>query len=228
MNNSNLTNQTNSILVFRKLLPKEFSRNVLNPILPVSTNRGMGMSQDEWLLKICIIGGNSDLNYKFSDLTADFVDSKETYCSLGVAINRKGLEVVNQRIRLIIMVCAGQERFRKLRSSYLEGSGRNLILFDKGKRKTFEQVSDFYKECRNINDSPVTLVGIVGEPQEEVATEPPFLRLAVSEEVTTEEGQVLADKLGIQYVETAIHDREKVEEILLCMVKSWVKEISTQ
>jgi GTPase SAR1 family protein len=188
----------------------------------------MKMSQDEWVLKICIIGSNSDLSYRFNAPTADFVDSKENFSVLGVALNVKRLEVDNQRIRLIMMVCAGHEPFRKLRGAYFEGSGRCLILFDKAERETFERVIDFYTEYRRINKNPVVIVGIRGELQEEITTEAPFLRLSESEEVKTEEGRALADKLGIKYVETTIHDAERIEEIILSVVKSWVKEITTQ
>jgi len=48
-----------------------------------------------------------------------------------------------------------------------------------------------------------------------------------SEAVTTDQGQQLADKLGIQSVETSLDDREKIEEIFYSLTKGiWDRKSS--
>ncbi|MFX0211098.1 MAG: hypothetical protein ACFFDT_34280 [Candidatus Hodarchaeota archaeon] len=158
--------------------------------------------RSEWLLKICVIGSNNDLNQKFGNLTADTTWEIDYLPTTGYDIQKKRIRIEKEQVKLIIMIINSDYYFTQQRKSSYRGSVGCFIVFDKGKKETFEQVNDFYEEYRHI-ESPIYLVGITRE----------------TEEVTTEEGETLANQLGINYVETLIHDREKVEEIMHDLTK---------
>jgi small GTP-binding protein len=183
------------------------------------------MSDDEWPLKMCVIGTPASLKSQFIQRFADNKFEVNYLPTIGVDITTKRITVNNQKIKLILMDTAGQEQFGDIRRTYIEGSAGALILFYKSERKSFLKVNDFYTEYRSINKSPITVVGILGKLQKKITIEPPYFRLVVAEDVTTEEGRELADKLDLTYVETAIDDRKKVEEILHNLAKKVLDSI---
>jgi Ras-related protein Rab-1A len=180
------------------------------------------MSCNEYLIKICIIGSPDRLKNQFIRKIAGIKDETDSLPPLGVDITTKGIQVDNNTILLIFVYIAN---FVKARKTWYRGSSGCCILFDKSERKSFLQVNDLYDEYRSINKSPITVVGILGKLQKKITIEPPYFRLVVAEDVTTEEGRELADKLDLTYVETAIDDRKKVEEILHNLAKKVLDSI---
>ncbi|MFX0172301.1 MAG: hypothetical protein ACFE9L_10300 [Candidatus Hodarchaeota archaeon] len=171
------------------------------------------MSENEYLLKICIIGSNNDLNYELNALMADHIDDKQNLLTLGVAIGTRKVEIENNAIKLILVNNVRQEFFGKLRPSYYRGVSGCVILFEKSNLESFNAVDWFYNEFRKFIPDPsisFAFVGITGE----------------SEKITTEQGFRLTMKLGLksglqrfQYVETTIHDRETIESIFYNLIR---------
>ena len=160
----------------------------------------------EYLLKICIIGENTELNAKFGRLTAGGKFVENSFPSYGVEIVTKKITIEKAIIKLIIVIIAGQEFFGK-QSSYYRGASGCLILFDKRKPETFTGVSRWYKGFKKYIPErvPIGLVGIKTEDQEE--------------RITPEEGQQLSEKWQIVYYETTFTDKAQVEYILTEIAK---------
>jgi small GTP-binding protein len=172
------------------------------------------MSEDEYLLKICVIGGTK-LKTKLVRRFAEGKFETDYLPTHGVDITTKKIHIDNNQIKLILVDTAGQEFFEKLRPSYYRGASAAIIAFDKGDKESFKVAEDHFYEFRNhIRDSslPVTLVGIKRE----------------LEEVTTEHGQTLAKKLRIQYVATSLDDQEKMEEIFHALTKAVLDQKSSE
>ncbi len=155
---------------------------------------------DEWLLKVCIVGSNTDLNHRFGNLTADSRYSKNYLPTSGFDIPIKRLKVDNEIVKLIIVILAGEEFFRISRKGKYRGASGCLILFDKGEKDTFIAIPDWYKEFTDICGSSVPIAMVCIETDKE--------------EITIEEGQRLAEQLNIGYYETTIKDKQKVSQIL--------------
>ncbi|MFX0170800.1 MAG: hypothetical protein ACFE9L_02665 [Candidatus Hodarchaeota archaeon] len=157
------------------------------------------MTESEYLLKICVLSKSFDLQKKMVNVfqaLAKFDDL--TVASTGVDVRTKHIKIGEENIKLIIVITQSSEFFGKLRPSYYRGASASVILFDKSDLESFNVAEDRLKEIRKYNpEFFITLVGVIGE----------------SEEITTEQGQALAEKLGIEYVETAINDRKTVESI---------------
>lgn len=181
------------------------------------------MREDEWILKICILGSKIDLNLKFGNWTAD--QKADDYPVLGYDIRVKRLKLNDQKIRLVMMIIHSSGGMGR---TIMEGSSGCVILFDKGDRVSFNKVNDWHREYVNIvSDSPIAIVGIKTKIyNEEIATEAPFHRLMESEEeVSTEEGQQLARELNTSYYETTLKDKDQVSTILKALAKKYLESL---
>ncbi|MHA2096920.1 MAG: hypothetical protein ACW98F_20080, partial [Candidatus Hodarchaeales archaeon] len=64
-------------------------------------------TDNEYLLKICIIGANTTQNKKFGRLTADSVFDTDYLSTQGVDIPTKIITIGTLRVKLIITITAG-------------------------------------------------------------------------------------------------------------------------
>ncbi|UCE12733.1 MAG: hypothetical protein JSV04_11125 [Candidatus Heimdallarchaeota archaeon] len=168
-------------------------------------------------MKICIIGSTA-LKTRMVD-TLIGGPSSETP-GLGVNFSTKQLEYNDQVYKLILVDSGGDSFFFTTRYKWIlkhggvkpvfyTGAHACIITFDKGVEASFEVVSDWYKGARkSIPDPriPIVLVGFIGN----------------TEEVTSLEGQKVAEELGMLYYETSPTTQETITPIFLEIVKTAV------
>ena len=161
--------------------------------------------KDQYVLKFCITGNDTDLNCQIGRYTSEGTFSANYMPTIGVDITSKAITVNNQEVKLIFHTIAGQEVFGKLRRFYYEGSVGNIIMFDKGEYASFTAVNSYYQEYRKVQgtEKPVAILGIITD----------------SEEVTTEQGQHLADQLSCLYVESHPSDKNLLNNLYSQLVK---------
>jgi len=193
---------------------------------------------DEYLLKICMIGIPDKLKTKMIRIFTEGAFLIDYPSTLGVAVITKQIQVDGNNIKLIIVDTAGQEFFGKLRPSYYRDASAAIIIFDKSSKNSFHAVKDWYKEFKkHIPEAsvPVALVGFITKSESKVDT-PTFLKIQkrlentgewigwanneeinnneeIYEEITTDEGQSLAEELGLSYYETRPTDKKIIEQI---------------
>ncbi|MFX0172300.1 MAG: hypothetical protein ACFE9L_10295 [Candidatus Hodarchaeota archaeon] len=183
------------------------------------------MKDLEYLLKICILGQPTKMK---CDLINTFVSSKLKYYTLwsGFDIVTRKIKVEKYHIKLILVVTNSEGEFTpENRSSWYRGASACIIMFDKSNSESFNVAEERFNEFRKSIPNPkipIALVGVIGKPQEVVSTEAPFIRLEESEEITTEQGQTLEDKLGIGYVETTIYDVKTIKNVFCNLVQKIV------
>ena len=103
-------------------------------------------------------------------------------------------------VKLQIWDTAGQEKFRTICQTYYRGSHGIMMVYDVTSRESFESIEMWLREI-NIHagtDVVKLLVGTKTDKEGRV--------------VTTEEGQSLADKMGIKFIETSAQSGENVEQ----------------
>jgi len=86
--------------------------------------------------------------------------SEDYKVTIGVHISKKGVELDNQSIALIIWDLEGQDDINKTRSSYLLGTHGFIYVFDLSRPATFENLEselNFLKE--NYPSIPIKVVG---------------------------------------------------------------------
>ncbi|MFX0181459.1 MAG: Rab family GTPase [Candidatus Hodarchaeota archaeon] len=157
------------------------------------------MSEDEYLLKICVIG-ETKLKTKLVRRFTKGGFETDRLPSLGVDITTQKISIDNDQIKLILVDTAGQEFFGKLRPSFYRGASAAIIVFDKGDLKTFKTVPDWLAEFRRHIPDPTIPIAIVGI-------------ITNSEHISKEDGQELAKRLNMSYYEVQPTNFEQISQV---------------
>eukprot|EP01092_Planopodium_desertum_P003161 TRINITY_DN15455_c0_g1_i1.p1 TRINITY_DN15455_c0_g1~~TRINITY_DN15455_c0_g1_i1.p1 ORF type:complete len:185 (+),score=16.01 TRINITY_DN15455_c0_g1_i1:62-616(+) len=155
----------------------------------------------EYIFKYIIIGdmgvGKSCLLHQFTE--SRFVaDSPHT---IGVEFGTRIIDVTSHKVKLQIWDTAGQERFRAVTRSYYRGAAGALLVYDKTRRVTFNNLTSWLTDARNLT-SPTTVIMLIGNKKD----------LEDQADVTTEEAKSFADEHGLIFLETSAKTGEGVEE----------------
>ncbi len=154
-------------------------------------------SSNEYLLKIVPVGISSIINCKIArTLTRDKFSINYTHFhSFGQDTVTTRIENAIQPVKAIFVIPNVDVVFDTLRRNYYRGTSAAYFYFHKGFRKTFTAILDLIKEFTDQVPSviPYTLVGYLSNSKK-------------SEEVTTQEGEELAEQLGVRYYEFSLDD----------------------
>jgi len=128
------------------------------------------------------------------------VDYKST---IGTSIMKKecSFKDLNSTVRFIIWDLAGQAQFKRVRMSYLEKAEAGILVYDVTDRASFESINknwnqEIKKVCPNI---ALILVGNK-------------IDLKEGRVVSSEDGETLAKKLKITYIETSAKTGENIND----------------
>ncbi|RAL59123.1 hypothetical protein DID88_006769 [Monilinia fructigena] len=114
-------------------------------------------------------------------------------------------DIPQKHMKLSLWDTAGQETYKSVTRSYFRGASGALLVFDISRRPTFEHVTDWLNDLRQIAEPDIVVI-LVGNKSD----------LAVGEEnkreVTVEEAEDWAKRNGVlEYVETSAKSGEGVE-----------------
>ena len=163
-------------------------------------SKGKETSYD-YLLKYIIIGdggvGKSNLLLRYTQ--GEF--NPEYQMTIGVEFGIKNIDIKRKSYKIQIWDTAGQENYKSITRSYFKNSVCALVVYDISDKRTFENVDNWIQECKNqcYKEVYMTLVGNKSDLQKK--------------DVSTEEGQELADKYGIKFYETSAKTGENVESV---------------
>ena len=170
----------------------------------------------ELLFKLVIIGdaatGKSSLLRRYCENT--FTEDYE--CSIGVGFQIKILKMRDQRIvKLQIWDTAGQERYKVMTKSYYRNARACLIVYDVTRRVTFDNVKVWAEQYSQNNPSNRQFVIILGNKKD----------LTDKRQVSTSEGQSLADEVGSQFREiSAKEGGEEIDDIFFNLAEELLKQ----
>lgn len=153
------------------------------------------MLGDSGVGKTCLL-----LRYAYEAFSPTFIST------VGIDFKIKEIRLDGTPVKLQIWDSAGQERFRTITVSYFKGAHGILLVFDVSCRPSFENVRFWMDSIRENADARVRIV-LVGNKADG------------DREVTKEEGQELADSLGIPYFETSAKDNKGVSDCYLAIAK---------
>jgi len=108
--------------------------------------------------------------------------------AMGEDFKEKSIRIDGQDVSVELYDTAGQERFRKVTSSYFRGGQGVMIVFDVSNRTTFENVRKWKTEVDRYADDEVAIV-LVGNKTD------------LERKVTSAEVKKLATELGLPYTE---------------------------
>ena len=107
-----------------------------------------------------------------------------------------------KEVKLQIWDTAGQDRFRSITKNYYKGSHGIILIYDVTSLETFENVKSWVSQIHEeISDKVV--IYLVGNK----------IDMDDERKVKTEEGQKLAEELGVPFVETSAKSGENIDNI---------------
>ena len=128
--------------------------------------------------------------------------------SIGVDFKLKNIEIDNKKIKLQIWDTAGQERFRTITTSYYKGAHAILICFDITDRESFEHIRNWMADIDKFAKEGVLRI-LVGNKCD----------LEHARQIRKEEGNEIANKYGIKYIETSAKDTINIEDLFISTAK---------
>ncbi len=131
--------------------------------------------------------------------------------SIGVDFKLKNIEIEGKRIKLQVWDTAGQERFRTITTSYYKGAQAIVVVYDITDKESFEHVKNWMADVDKFAKEGVLRI-LVGNKCD----------LEHQRVVTKENGKDLADKYGIQFMETSAKETINVDLLFENAAKSFL------
>lgn len=151
-------------------------------------------------LKFLVIGdsgtGKSSLLLRFTEDTFD-PDQGPT---IGVDFKPKTFNCHGNVVKLSIWDTAGQERFRTLTASYYRGAHGVILVYDVSRRESFDHIMSWMKEVDVYATNSNMVKMLVGN------------KIDLPRVVETSEGQQLAQKQSMLFIECSAKTKKGVED----------------
>lgn len=146
-----------------------------------------------------------------SCITIQFISEKfvEEYDPTLEDSYRKQVTVDDQEYLLDIFDTAGQEDFSAVRDQYMRSGDGFLCVYAVTIASSFRAVQDFYDHVRRVKDLDVVPFVIVGNKAD----------LEKQREVTTQEGEQVAEELKCKFLETSAKSGLNVHECFYTIVR---------
>ena len=150
------------------------------------SEQGYDLKLKIMILGESMVGKTSVINRYVSD---KFVE--RYLCTIGIDFQEKVIKKKDKVIKLQIWDTAGQERFRNVAKSYFQSSNGFIIAYSICDKESFNQVKFWLDQINSISEAKTKsiLIGTKCDLEER--------------EVEEEEGRNLADKIGINFLETS-------------------------
>ena len=207
-----------------------FDGRSVSPVIPkIITDRGgkrierkidkvqkLKIESGEYAYKL-ILGGDGAVG-KTSMVHRFVEDSFQTdyKSTIGTSIMKKECEFegLKSKVRFVIWDLAGQAQFKRVRQSYLAKAEAGVLVYDVTRKETYENINNWYEEIKKV--TPTISLILVGNK----------IDLEDQRQVSKEQGEALAEKLEVSYIETSAKTGENIEDafkmLALQMIKKYV------
>jgi small GTP-binding protein len=172
---------------------------------------------DEYAFKL-ILGGDGGVGK--TSMVHRFVENsfqQDYKATIGTSILKKecNFEGLESSVRFVIWDLAGQTQFRRIRKSYLANAEAGILVFDVTRQKTYENIKNWYEEIKEV--TPKISLILVGNK----------IDLVDQREVSREEGEALAEEIGISYIETSAKTGENIDDAFRMLALEMIKRFFT-
>ncbi|RMZ81997.1 hypothetical protein DV737_g2316, partial [Chaetothyriales sp. CBS 132003] len=173
-----------------------------------------GQRNYDFLIKLLLIGdsgvGKSCCLLRFSEdsFTPSFITT------IGIDFKIRTIDLDGKRVKLQIWDTAGQERFRTITTAYYRGAMGILLCYDVTDEKSFNNIRTWFSNVEQHASEGVNkiLVGNKCDWEEK-------------RQVSTEQGQALADELGIPFLEVSAKANINIEKVFYSLASDIKKRL---
>ena len=171
-------------------------------------------SPDEIPLKIMLLGntavGKTSFILKYTENTFQEVHLS----TIGVDFRVKTITYENKNYKLSIYDTTGQERYKSLAFSLIKNVDGIILMYDVTDESTFKSVPNWIQSARDKKGEnyPIILLGNK-------------IDLADRRKVTTEDGEEIAKKNGLDFFEISNKESVNIENAILTLVKKIIINI---
>lgn len=127
----------------------------------------------------------------------------------------KTIQLDDKVVKLQLWDTKGQERFRSLAAAIYRGAHGVVVVYDVTNAKSFEAVEGWYQEATRYASRANIPVLLVGNKADEAARR----------QVTTMQGEELASRLGMTFVETSAKTAKGVQEAFYTITSQIKREV---
>lgn len=156
----------------------------------------------DMIMKLLLVG---DSGVGKSCLLLRFVEDKfnpSFITTIGIDFKIRTIESKGKKVKLQVWDTAGQERFRTITTAYYRGAMGIVLIYDVTDARTFENVENWFQTVTQHanDDAQIFLVGNKSDDEE-------------NRQVSRQQGEQLAQKLNIPFLEASAKTNENVESI---------------
>ena len=168
------------------------------------------------LFKILLIGdsavGKTSLLLRYVDDTFN----SEFQTTIGVDFKISTLNIDGKILKLQLWDTAGQDRFRNIVASYYRGAHGIIIMYDITNPGSLDSINKWYEETQSYlqTSTPKLLVGNKLDRVNERA-------------VASQKGEELAERLGMQFIETSAKNSTNVKQAFETMTRMIIRQVAT-
>ena len=140
--------------------------------------------------------------------------NEETVSTVAVSDKlTKEVKVGEKTIKLEIWDTAGQEKFRSVNKIYMKDAKIALMVYDMTEQNSFNNLQNWYKELKEINDS-VEIIGVIANKSD----------LYEEKIIDETEGENYAKSINATFYETSAMDYERVSAAFEGLTKKYVEK----
>jgi len=168
---------------------------------------------DFLIIKLLLIGDSGVgksccLRFSEDSFTPSFITT------IGIDFKIRTIELDGKRVKLQIWDTAGQERFRTITTAYYRGAMGILLVYDVTDERSFNNIRTWFSNVEQHATEGVNkiLIGNKCDWEEKRV-------------ISTEQGQALADELGIPFMEVSAKSNINVEKAFFSLASDIKKRI---
>ena len=166
-------------------------------------------SPQEKQFKLLLIGEQAVGKSSLMNRYVDNVFEVNIMGTAGLDLKKKVVEINKEKVKVYIFDTAGQERFRTIAKNQYKKADAIIIIYDVTDRKSFECVNDWINSIKSDVD-PVMERLLIGNK----------IDLVNERTVSQEEGNKIAEKYSMPFIETSAKESLNVEEAFIKVINN--------